>query len=163
MEVETFKSYVHRVYTGDVVLEIDSSDSTTENKLSKLLVDLVKLYIAADSLGDMRLRNSVIDRLMTATEEANRKGPSPQAITLAYGATPTGSNLRKLFVDYYLYLREENASWFKDHADCFPKAFLIDYAYNNMARYSEKAVMPSTKNRCKYHEHNDELPKCETP
>lgn len=161
MEVDTFKSYTHWIYTGDVVFDMDCDDSTTDSKHHKLFMDLVKLYIAADSLGDMRLRNSVIDRLI-ATEEAIKKSPGPEMITLAYEATPTGSNLRKLLVDYYLRLKGSNATWFEQYADYFPKAFLIDYVYNNMARYSEEFVRPSRKNRCKYHEHNDEVPKCET-
>ncbi|GAB7334044.1 hypothetical protein MBLNU13_g06133t2 [Cladosporium sp. NU13] len=91
---------------------------------SKFLVDL---YLLADKLIDPVTANLVIDKLIRVSETRNEY-PGPRLISYVYGSTTTGSPLRRLCRDWYLFTVDE--SWVDTlHHDSYPHAFMKDLVY----------------------------------
>ena len=157
MNADVFKSYTHWAYTGNVVVKEDDDNVDLESKGDDIKKNLVRLYVAADLLGDQRLRNAVIDRFIQVQDEDSGY-PGCAIINAAYGRTSETSTLRKLFVDYWLNFAHND--WFKENGKGFTKDFLFELVHGRMLNNNAKTAMPSTKNKCKYHEHNEDVPKC---
>ena len=125
IEADTFRSYLHWIYSGNVVIEVEGANTEAlRTKAEKL----VKLYTCAEMLGDMRLRNAVIDALL------ERRGqykaiPNPDAVSHAYGKTAENSPLRKLLVAQYLAMTARQADWFKACGHRLPFQFLFDLVH----------------------------------
>lgn len=100
MEEEVFASYMQWVYTGHVVLKMDGNERTKQDKKFDW-TPLAELYVAADALGDLRLQNAVIDRILALRRETDTL-PKSSAVCTAYTGTPEGSLLRHLFIDWYV-------------------------------------------------------------
>lgn len=173
MDLASFTSYIHWAYTGSVKVRDDPDDdealaSATKsgNKpgrgvIGDIKLCLIKLYIAADMLMDKRLRNAAIDRLMSMCILANST-PGSQLVTLAYESTPEGSKLRQWFIDAYSDFGD--MQWWKENGQELPKAFLFDVLFCKMAVipkvHVRNSVAVKRHEECKYHEHDEEVPKC---
>lgn len=154
MQHGTFEAYIQWVYSGVIVVE-----ENEQNRKSKTgITNLVMLYAAGDMLGDVRLRNAVIDRIILNCEQANI-APGSRSVTIAYDSTPEGSTLRKLIVDWYL--SQHNALWFKNNSQFFPRDFLVDLVYGRMANNNQQTACPIDGSTCKYHEHDQDEPSCD--
>lgn len=161
MDVESFASYVHWIYTGTIKIKADEPDAEKKDGVTIQLA-LIRLYIAADTLSDMALRNATIDRMIAT---CNNVTPGPTRVTLVYDNTPDGSKLRQLMTDYYL--NYTDLETFKEKGEKFPKAFLVDVLCNKMNhpntalnRLSSPIAIARSQKSCRYHEHGDQLPEC---
>ena len=124
---------------------------------------LVKVYVCADFLGDMTLRNDVTDQLRRVLKSAS---PDLSSIRLAFEGTPRGSTLRKLFIAWLV--RRNLGHWVEEMQDELPIEYLADLgvalaklmaAHENGTELSRPRMDRGDK--CAYHEHNDSLPACE--
>lgn len=158
MDPSVFKSHVHWAYTGLVVTAWDSQPQPKGQFNHR---QFAELYAIADVLGDMRLRNAVIDRIVRDGKTAHVT-PGLDTIQIAYTRTPEGSTLRKLALDWWRGGCHTNnfKEHFKEHSASFPKEFLADFVKVVMEGNGEKARAVVIKDRCEYHEHNDDVPTC---
>lgn len=120
MDVESFTSYVHWIYTGTIKIKADESGATQKDGPTVQLA-LIRLYIAADVLSDKALRNATIDRIVMNSKMVR---PGPTRVNLVYDNTPEGSKLRQLMVDCWVSCSK--AETFKEKSEKFPKEFLAD-------------------------------------
>ena len=155
VDVAIFKIYVQWIYTGEIVV-IDPEELTdheSKNAPTRYL-RLTQLYVLADRLEDVHLRNAVVDTFLKLVDET-RKCPSIRAIEKAYEQTAGGSMLRILFSDYYVQL--DCAEWFKECREDLPQDFIFDVLVQS--KQCSK-IEPAWEDRCRYHEHNGKVPKC---
>lgn len=118
---------------------------------------LGRVYIMADRFGDTRLRNATIDELIRLRIEVG-KASAPDTVSLAYEETPAGSTLRKYLVAS---LRgKRNADWFKTWRASLPTDFIFDVLHYNLLAGDVAGKLPEWEDRCTYHEHSKEVPKC---
>lgn len=160
IDVETFKLYAHWLYTG-MVGPLAEPEVMAEDSFGRIRFErAAKLYIAGDVLDDLRLRNAATDSFVQVSELITFV-PSPYVISLAYYTTLQDSKIRTLLVDEYLGLETPtHADWLKEVSDDLPKAFLVDL---HCAKIKNPRIMkkaPYEQDQCRYHEHNDEVPKC---
>ncbi|KAF2769794.1 hypothetical protein EJ03DRAFT_292565 [Teratosphaeria nubilosa] len=115
---------------------------------------LIELYALAEKYGDSRLRNATIDNIIEIECFAKRF-PGPEQVGLACQMTSQRSNLRELLADFYNSF--EKLQWFLDHQDDLSPEF-----YCEMVLRKKEGIKgrPAPSNRCRYHEHNEEVPKC---
>jgi hypothetical protein len=99
----------------------------TDNRNNAMMRALIKLYVLADKLIDTQNANLVIDKLIRHMDARTRL-PGPIFINIVYQCTPSGSPLRNLFCDWYVY--EASYTWcqrqFADNRD-LPIDFLKDF------------------------------------
>lgn len=153
---DVFKSYIHWIYSGTVVIKED--DEPPANGIWGYL-SLCRLYVAGDALGDMALRNAVMDRLF-AGRIRKRNFPGVDPAEIAYTQTPEGSNLRNFLIDVFAI--GTFPKWIKERGDKLPVQFLVDIIHARMTNKYEKSAKLADFDKCRYHEHNDELPACKS-
>lgn len=123
----------------------------------------VKLYLLADKLQDLTTANMVIDELVRFVAKTTEV-PKQALTSLAYDSTVSSSPLRALLRDYWVYHMPTDGA---DHlkANDFPKDFLQDVATELMLLKLGKATTEDCKrdkcsDKCLYHQHDDEHPRC---
>ncbi|KAK3621337.1 hypothetical protein LTR56_022873 [Elasticomyces elasticus] len=157
----TFRAYVQWIYSGTVVV-MDSEELRSDYKgdqTSERQMRLMKLYVLADVLLDTLLRNKVIDEYLQCCRSAG--GAGPVTIGLVYEHTPAGSTMRKLLLDENAYNIRERTSWLEECRDQFNIDFLRDLVIAISKGHTKgSAENPWTSQPCRYHEHDDEFPRC---
>lgn len=151
-EVEAFQDYLYCVYKDRVPLVTMNKDAN--------FTRLVKLYILADKVGDLRTSNMVIDEIIRHSD-ATQAIPSESVLALVYDCTPPKSPLRKLMVDYWTH---ECPTLLNEDAEKLPEAMLVE-----LAREFAKAIecgeidrRPTHEQKCRhYHQHGEGEPECE--
>lgn len=154
VELDAFKSYMHWVYSDTVVV---NEDSKPPPKSQSTFIELAKLYAVGDVLGDMCLRNAVIDRMIVEGQSPNLF-PGLDTVNIAYHQTPEGSTLRKLILDWCI--ASPFPIYFKEYARRFSVEFLIDFVQNKMESKGEKGSEITIKDKCRYHEHKEGVTRC---
>lgn len=159
IELETFQTYVHWMYTGEVIVvdRVDDKSGTAKESYGRI----IQLYIAADRLENARLRNDTMTKLLERTRDGTL--PAVEAIRAAYQNTIEGSTLRRYVVDArHAQSAERSTMWLKSHREELPLDFIVDYA-NALALYKGTTQVPDARlqPKCWYHEHNGELPYCQ--
>jgi hypothetical protein len=157
---EVFASYMQCIYHGSV-----SVPELPEYSDDNCLGGLIALYLLADQLNDVITANLVIDETMRASEEFRRL-PHNSDLTLVYESTIAGNPLRKLCRDYYVY--EARASLLEDfEEDVLPFQFVKDVllefenlASDNVPYFGRGKTKCVKRERCYYHRHDDEHPRC---
>lgn len=92
VEATTFQAYVEWVYTSKVAIKINMADKVAETGAKHKA--LFALYNLGEELGDVKLRNQVMDCLVTRI----RGWPSAQIVARAWDKSLQGSCLRKMIV-----------------------------------------------------------------
>lgn len=88
---------------------------------------LVDLCVFTDKLMDPVTANMAIDKLVRMTG-AKHNYPSPDLVSYVYRYTTVGSELRRLFRDWYVFTVSESCVD-TIHQDGYPHAFLRDLLY----------------------------------
>ena len=164
----SFNCYLLWVYRGRLPVRNEwdmYSDGWQERHLA-VQSNLVKLWILADRLADARLRNAIMDEMVTATGKLESRFESvlfnPEMTALAWSATTAGRPLRRLILDYYvLYVSVEDVEKDVDkHPPEFVKELMLDSLRMVDANCSNWRI-PVEMGRCHYHEHDETTPEHE--
>lgn len=148
-----FEDYLHWIYTGTITaIENNPDNSLLQNRC------LTRLYLAADKLDDILLRNAAIDSLLTLFSCGQLKVNS-SLFSETYEGTTENSPLRRLLVDIYL-STSNTADWVQREAEHLPRQFLVDLVCGRMEKSNEKTPAPNKNDRCKYHEHSQRSSEC---
>lgn len=154
-DVASLEVYLQWIYTGNIVV-VNAEEVTEEEAKdgSSRYLALAELYVLADHLDDIHLRNAVIDAIVDLRMAIGRC-PPPKVPAVAYKETPEGSNLRKLLTDYYTSCND--VKWFKENGSTLPQGLMVDI----VVRHKQPPLpIHDRLRKCDYHEHNDEVPKC---
>jgi hypothetical protein len=124
---------------------------------------LIKTYLLADKLQDPTTVNLVLNGLIGFIGETTEI-PKQAPITLAYNSTVSGNPLRTLLRDYWVYQMPTGGITYLE-GDGFPKDFLQDVATELMRLRlglvkSEGCNREQCSDKCQYHQHDDEHPRC---
>ncbi|TKA81610.1 hypothetical protein B0A55_03559 [Friedmanniomyces simplex] len=155
---ETFRAYVQWMYSGTVVV-MDKQEHEADADCCVHEVNLVKLYILADTLAALPLRNKTIDEYVVFSRSPS-SGTVSLCIKLAYKHTPVGSRLRELFVDENVYWSAYWTKWLKRQLHHLPVEFISDLAIGMAERGWVRPTDPCMREKCAYHEHDEEFPAC---
>lgn len=168
---DAFSAYLQWLYTRDLVATEESkrkdlwaSDTTTRVSAARTtFTALAALGAFADMVMDPAFENAVVDEILKAAE-ATRYFPWPMGSRSVYDSMPGCRNIKRLIVDYYAsevktrYLVENRASLHEDLLFDVLKRLHEDR--KAPGRQGTDRLQPSWEKRCKYHTHNDEVPKC---
>ncbi|KAK3703249.1 hypothetical protein LTR37_014589 [Vermiconidia calcicola] len=166
IDSESFSTYLQWLYTNEVVV---SDEDITDEHIVKArygerlpvfqrhFAAFFKLAILADKLGNARLANAVVDRIILVARVV-RLGPSACNIATVYSQLPESSPVRSLVVAYYA--TEVKAEFMTKHKEQFPYQFIFDLMVHSKKREEEKTSnTPSYPGeRCRYHQHNEKVP-----
>ncbi|KAK4542312.1 hypothetical protein LTR36_006965 [Oleoguttula mirabilis] len=161
-----FAVYLQWLYTGDLILceatPEDLKDKPHEDRQSAALEHyglLVPLAILADSLADSMLSNVVVDAILRVKYNMHF-APGPDQVRRAYGNLPENSPLKRLLVDMYLY--DVGVAFVERIKASLPNDFVFDLmiAAKNVASSSGKGSKSYCQEKCRYHVHTDNVPKC---
>ena len=150
---DTFGLYLHFLYFGKVPCRAHDNDPGKSTEYDELF----HLYIFADSVKDVKVKNAVIGAIMSKSVE---KSPAPlpdkEVITLAYDDLTYGSPLQRLVVDLYTWFADESCldqGW-----DSMQSDFALDLARallkRNGATRKQRAI-PAGVGICDYHDPGD--------
>lgn len=154
-EVDTFTSFLQWMYTGEVVVmepEEAAKDQRNENQNERL----AKLYVLGDYLQCIGLRNATIDAIIQL-QRTTGTIPGQAAISIAFTSTPENCTLQKLLTTYGL--NTQDVGWLEKSKTDLPTAFLYALVHGRMLNKNEKTLLPAYSDRCKFHQHDEELPK----
>lgn len=145
-ETETFEAYLRWLYNRKLV--------NRSNDLS-----LGKLYVLACKIEDVLLHNTVIDAFLVG-KKGSANGFGSLLIELAYTHCGTSSQLRRMLLDDLLAVIDiGNAHWLRDAEADLPKAFYVDVAFG-LVMHEKTLLRVGNTDKCKYHEHNADVPHC---
>lgn len=141
---------------GPTVTILSSQDDRC-TFVNKRYGPLFKLAILADKVDDKRLRNAVVDKVLGAKCAVNVV-PAPSDCKVVYETLPPCSELRRLIIDFFTHCDVKKEAYQKH---LYPADFFFDVVVA-IQRRGVLGNPPQTKyaDRCDYHEHDEELPKC---
>ena len=127
---------------------------------------LIDLYVLADRLQVLTLKNAILDRMLCKAHGALRdsrgrdKFPSNADICHAYENTPPTSPITTFLAELFALRRD-----FTIEKDEVPKDYLYDLALGLRLRWDCRyGLPPLMKEPCRYHEHDGaEKPGCTKP
>ncbi|EME43007.1 hypothetical protein DOTSEDRAFT_35357 [Dothistroma septosporum NZE10] len=165
IEPEMLEAYLQWSYSGQIVLT-ETAEDEKSNRGIDFQLDLARFYVVADVLDDALLRNSILDTMMASMKQAKR-GPGPGIIREAYEHTSAASKLRQFVLEWHAFrigagARMGYVTWLERNIDHLPRNFVHEVLLR-VARGREQRgpeVCPDAAERCRYHEHNDEVPAC---
>jgi hypothetical protein len=181
---DVFRSYLFWIYRekvairNGVYLEVKDDDvglAELAQRCCAIHTSLAQLWILADRLADVRLRNAVIDEMAPGLSKEYGTPPAPEKdalqyfppalTTLVWSNTTADRPLRRLALDYYndcVWAREV-----KHRLDEFQPVFLGDFMVAAMLKAEKSEVYHSSPQekieehgRCYYHEHDEQCPPC---
>jgi hypothetical protein len=161
-----FSHYARCVYLNNVDFLPHAEESTKPHFTS-----LLRLYILADRLGDLKTANMVIDRLVSYSDEVKRI-PGSDDIRLSYNFTASGSPLRAVLRDQFIH--EVSANYFQEHKAAnshreFLQDIVVGYLDIKETTNVDKSMsvgdafrvkVSSMDDGCFYHQHNQTVPRC---
>jgi hypothetical protein len=127
-EPAVFHDYVHFLYRRTLCVKSDSNDGIDEQE------SLLKLYVLAEKLQDMDMKNVVMEAMYNCFCEictGENHTPNVECIRIVYEGTPAGSPMRRLLVDFYTYYH--GASSFKVDDD-YPYELLHELTINLLTK-----------------------------
>ncbi|KAK5679431.1 hypothetical protein LTS10_008249 [Elasticomyces elasticus] len=165
----TFKLYAHWAYTGEIDLGVidvkqedgdivDESRSVVESEKQRedwyqRARRLMELHVAADFLGDDKLKDRTIDTLTSLVGHRRRLHGIAKLLPYVWNATASGSGLRILLLDYVMTLHD-GATFLKSIQQRLPAEFFTDLALAQLASYpgGRKDRMPLPARRRYYYD-----------
>lgn len=166
VDADTFRAYLCWVYESGIAIDTSfgSQDQSGGGPLVSAAeaqptsLELAKLWLLADRLTTTKLRNDVIDtllsvltRLYTAQSDLTDMFPASMTV-LIWSATTESRALRKLVVDYYA--STVPASLVQKHIEEYPPEFVQDLMLKGLRvqQNVEKSVRPTQMRPGFYHE-----------
>jgi hypothetical protein len=178
---ELFQAYLNCVYFGAETMEqwadelqasFSSDDADTSDEASSakeaaadvLFTKLIRLYLLAARLGDLKIANQVTSEIIRFSY-AIETVPTQIPTSLAYAATAAGNPLRKLLRDFWIC---DSAGIAKGRlrAAGFPLECLQDIATEMFRAVREAGHVRETvrdlcsEEVCRYHQHDELHPEC---
>lgn len=169
VEPDIFSLYLFWVHRGKLAVRNERvtdgkhfADNTRATQTS-----LVKLWILADRLSDVRLCNTIIDEMIAATQICDDIGGfvlfPPDLTVLIWSATTAGRPIRQLIIDYfitYVYVTKVEEVMDDHHPDFLKELMvaalhIVDVNAPNGMTPSERAG----KFERQYHDHVEALSK----
>jgi hypothetical protein len=123
VKAETFQAYIFWVYSGKV--GVNGSTTSGTSKASAELRQTTELYLLADVLDDLQLRNAAM-RSLVLKSKVWLIQPSVALIKQVWDSTPSGSLLRKMIVDHTI--MRFNRKIFEKQSVDYPKDLLHSIA-----------------------------------
>lgn len=120
----TFKIYCGWVYTGQIADIAHTRESDKDDRVAEKS-QLVDLYLVADALDDIKLRNLAVSTLFKSMQ-VHGTILSAVAIQWIWRATPSGSNIRKMLVDVTVSRMKDTS--FEGYLLQYPPEFVQDVA-----------------------------------
>ena len=162
-----FNYYLLWVYRGRLPVrnEWDVYCDDWEDDAIAVQSDLVKLWILADRLADVRLRNAIMDEIVAAMDKhksAQLVLFRPEMTVLAWSATTAGRPLRQLILDYYVFY--VYASDVEQDVDKHHPEFVKELMLASLRMVDDNCSnwrIPVEMGRCHYHEHDETTPEHE--
>lgn len=159
IDVDNFVTYLQWVYTGTIITG-DEENADKSDYPKKSFYSYIKLYVLADQLDDMRLRNAIMD-VLTALS----KVPAvTDAFVLGYNSTPESSILRKFIRRAFRVVASDKRAllkrWVRERSSKLPHDLLVDLACDFIDLAKDTMEGHEEEGICSYHEHNEEVPKC---
>ncbi|KAK5717561.1 hypothetical protein LTR17_016004 [Elasticomyces elasticus] len=161
---KVFAEYLHCLYVGELQL-----DQNVDPENPKLTLHLAcDVFVVADKLGDLTSMNLIIDAIVAWSDMVSYV-PRVSDACYAYGVTTHGSQLRRLFVEYYM--REAMIS----HVDTTTETGITEFYGDVIKEFMESKTGPgkmaqkvcdaykslvSFCPKCQFHQHNDACPPC---
>lgn len=164
---ETFATYLHWLYSSELIINTDRSlGAPEENDLAKAKqcnakrswLQLADLAIFADAYHDLNLHNAVVNSMVEAWEKF-QISPNAGNIKLVWLVLPRHSKVRELYMDMVCSIEP---TWFEYSKAVLHAEFIFDFMRNLLEERLARVQRPrvTQKTRCKYHEHNEKIPKC---
>lgn len=130
-------------------------DMDQEDQVPSETAILVSLYVFGEKIQDVSFRDAVIDALVHAVSTPDKEGrlwyPSGSTISAAYEGTPSGSPLRKLLVDFFVF--HGGSDWIGENdSGEFHVELLRELLPNRTRSSSEDPTRPGAS-LCRYHCH----------
>lgn len=149
-EPAVFSVYLHWLYNG--LLHTSRQGLMTWSESDAEYEMLVKAYILGEKIIDVTFKNSVIDAIL---EKVAKNTFNKRLTSLVFDNTPSGSALRRLWMDVYYYAGA--AEWLEPTlaGDTISAEFMIEFSRYQM----QKRTSPSSSDKldlslgCTYHEH----------
>ena len=122
----------------------------------------LRTFCLADQLGSFQCQNELIDEYIAIGDKAKKRVPSASSVRWVYENLPERSMLQKVMIDYYL--GDVKIAWLENNATTLPKRFLAELVvgFGKAVDNNTAPEPPSSKARCYYHVHNEEVPACVT-
>ena len=134
----------------------------------KMSRNLARTYIMADKFGDIVAANMVVDeiiRFADVFDEITYEGTIAEVVQ----KLPLDSPISKLYVDLFVYSISADWICYVSERAILPPAFLFKTLEEKTRLCDENLnkqvckvfpVMYVSRNKCRYHQHDDEHPKC---
>lgn len=108
VEPDIFSLYLFWVHRGKLAVrnEWDLRDEDWYEHANLAQTRLIKLWILADRLADIKLRNATMDEMIAAVGRLSNEYSfdlfTPEMTNVVWSATTTGRPLRRLLLDYHI-------------------------------------------------------------
>lgn len=153
IDVQTFRLYVHWLYTNEIDLwDLDTMSDAADPQFSLRAAQLAKLYCLGDVLEERALRNQVMSRFLNLSGSA-QWAPAAEAFRIAWDKTRTDSLLCKFLVDDTL--SRANLDWLEKEWERLPDGLLKQLTMGWGRATLPKGVIPRSPRSGtwdKYHE-----------
>lgn len=166
VEPEIFSLYLFWVHRGKLAVRNGRHPRNEESvdDACAVQLSLVKLWILADRLGDIELRNAVIDEMVNTARHEYVCAPtlfSPEITVLIWSATTARRSLHTLLIDLYLsraYAGDVQDLIDKYHPE-FLKELLVAALFNADHEHREcnSPFLILEEQPCYYHDHDDKF------
>ena len=143
------KLYQQWLYTGCIFTDHRAAKETAAE-----YVTLVQCYVLGDKLFDGVFKDCIIDAIISLLLSTHLFDPS--LTNLVYECTTSGSPLRKLWQDIYLFAG--SSAWLDDVHDPHPD-FAVELSRQQMGLWQGQRPQYGAKvflQPCAYHEHGDQ-------
>lgn len=124
IHIPTFKVYCSWVYTGKIADISYTKESDEDDKIAEK-AQLVELYLVADTLDDVKLRNLAVSTLLKSME-AHRTILNFVSIQRIWQSSLSSSNIRKMVVDVTVSRMADTA--YAENLSQYPPEFVQDVA-----------------------------------
>jgi len=139
---ELFEAYVHWLYEGTIPCPCSDLKEGKDHHF------LAKLYVMAEELMDVKLKNAILDIFAALTTEVY---PGAIVIKIIYEGTSAGSPARRLLADFCAHVANNN--WLDDFHQ-YPHEALVD-ALKAMAGLRKKPNSRPWNHNRYYHEQQE--------
>lgn len=159
IDTESWSTYLQWIYSNEVVVlnpeEIDNDGYGVKRRNR-----LITLYLLADAVDDLTLRNKIVDEYVKVFKSTRLW--ECENISVLLNSVSESNKFRELILDFILRSSPDSAAYLQEISDQLPKSFLLEVATTllTMALDLRNMRMPTKTPACEYHEHDDNFPRC---
>ena len=149
-DAEVFEVYVHSAYSGNLSMEFMTAPADSR---PPAYLNLVKVWITSNYLGNNALGNCVVDRLFQKLDSMPTHLIGAIPLQYLFDNVTFPSKLGQLFID----VMAARITWkaFDDNSKNYPLALITAFAKRFSLGYSPHLPGPQYKDRCRYHAHDE--------